>query len=212
MKQLTEMALTALKNHGGDIEKALPKFVHAVQTAKLINDLARAFLRSVAKREPGQDFIENPLVNADAAPATGSIKVKAHPVRQHRRRTAEEKKAAEQAALASAEAVFEMKVNGRAIGNIAMGELAALKRDLIADASHKLMLGAEQVRNAVLAELIEKHCVVQDQLTRVREAVDAKTLTKLVRQAEQETPRRIEEAMRRAAEAMEQMEQKEIAA
>lgn len=209
MKQVTEMAITALKNHNGNIEKALPNFIRAVQTAKLIDDLARAFLRSIAARGSGQQAVEILGRNAGPTQRDGSIKVKAHDVRQHRRRTTAEKDAAERAVLASAEAVFELQVEGRAIGNIAMGELAALKRHLVHDATHKLMLGAEQVRNAIIAELIEQHCIVQDQLMRVREAVDAKTLARFIKQAEQDTPRRIEEAMRRAAEAM---GQKEIAA
>jgi hypothetical protein len=58
----------------------------------------------------------------------------------------------------------------------------------------------------VLTELIERHCTVQDQLTRVRDAVSASTLKQLVQLAEQEAPRRISEAMRRAAEAIEHKE------
>ena len=192
----------------------LPHFVKAVTAAKLIDDLAREYLRQVVGRGEGQRWIEAQAPNANPTPPkpadAGSIRVREHDVRQHRRRTQAEKEAAERAMMASAEAVFELQINGRAIGGIAVGELAALKRDLVADASHKLMLGAEQVRNAVLTELIEQHCTVQDQLTRVREAVNASTLNTLVRQAEQEAPRRIAEAMRHAAAAIEHA--KEIAA
>jgi multidrug efflux pump subunit AcrB len=52
---------------------------------------------------------------------------------------------------------------------------------------------------ADLTELIEQHCTVQDQLTRVREAVSAATLRNLLEQADEEAPRRIAEAMRHAA-------------
>jgi hypothetical protein len=209
MTKLETLATTALNKHGGNVDKALPQFASAVKAAKLIDDLARAFLRSVAAREQGQNTGDLQTARAEPTPATGSIKVRHHDVRQHRRRTSEEKAAAERAMMANVEAVFQLEIDGRPIGNIAMGELAALKRDLIVDATHKLMLGAEQVRNAVLAELIEMHAVVPDQLMRVRDVLDADTLAHLVKQAEHETPRRIEEAMRRAAEAM---DHKELAA
>lgn len=104
--------------------------------------------------------------------------------------------------LRSAEAVYDLAINGRAIGLIAVGELAALKHDLVDDASQKLMLGIEQARNAVLAELIEQHCVVPDKLMRVRDVIDPETLSRFVDQANSEAPRRINEAMRRAAEAI----------
>ena len=213
MGRLDDIATAALKKHG-TAEKALPEFVRAVQKEKLIDDLARAFLHQVAGRGSDQHMIEDLGRNAAPTPPTppvvGSIKVKHHDVRQHRRRTHEEKEAAMQAMMASAEAVFELQIEGRAIGNIAIGELASLKRHLIDDASHKLMLGTEQARNAVLCELIEQHCRVDDQLTRVRGACNARTLQELFERAEQEAPRRVSEAMRRAAEAIDHT--KEIAA
>jgi hypothetical protein len=211
MTTLEKIAATALRKWNGDIDKAVPHFLQAVRAAKLIDDLARDYLSRIAGRGQGHEAIETQKQDADPAPSdTGSIKVREHEVRQHRRRTQAEKEAAERAMMASAEAIYEMQIEGRAIGNIAIGELASLKRDLIDDASHKLMLGAEQVRNAVLAELIEQHGNVQDQLTRVRDAVSASTLNSLLRQAEQEAPRRIAEAMRHAAAAIEHA--REIAA
>jgi len=205
-KQLEQLATKALQRHGGDIEKALPQFVRDATVAKLIDDLARDFLQRVAGRGLGRTDAEARTAAAKPTPPKGSIKVKQHGVTAHRRRTPEEKAAAMEAMMATASAVFEMKINGRALGNIRIGELATLKRDLIADASNKLMLGTEQARNAVLAELIEQHATVHDQLMPVREAINAKTLNELVAQADQEAPRRIAEGMRRAAQAMEQKE------
>jgi hypothetical protein len=210
MKRLNDIATAALKKHNGNAERAAPEFASAVKAAKLIDELAREFLRLFATRESGQSSFETHPSRAgltpSSSPMVGSIKVREHDVRQHRRRTQAEKDAAERAMLDSAEAVFEIQIEGRAIGGIAIGELPRLKHDLIDDASHKLILGAEQVRNAVLTELIEQHCTVQDQLTRVRDAVSASTLKQLIAQAEQEAPRRISEAMRRAAEAIEHRE------
>ena len=206
MTRIDDIATAVLKKHGNDPGKALRDFNALLKGAKL--DLALEFLRAKAGGvSPTMEFLKPTDAVSDSRqpPATkiGSIKVKEHDVRQHRRRTHAEKEAAMQAMMASAEAVFELSINGRAIGGIAIGELPELKRVLIDDASHKLMLGTEQARNAVLAELIEQHCTVQDQLTRVRDAVSAKTLAQLVQQAEQEAPRRISVAMRAAADAIE---------
>jgi hypothetical protein len=206
MTTLEKLALAALRKHDDDIEQALSHFLRAVREAKQIDELAREYLHRIVGRGQRHGMDESHIHDADPAPpslADGSVKVRHHDVRQHRRRTHAEKVAAERAMMASAEAVFEMQINGRALGNIAIGELAALKRDLVDDASHKLMLGTEQVRNAVLAELIEAHCMVQDQLTRVREAISADALAQFIYQAEQEAPRRIAEAMRHAAAAIE---------
>jgi hypothetical protein len=192
MKTLREIAETALKNHGGDVRLAAPKFLAAVEKANLLPDLVKAYLFTV--RQPGQ----------------GSIRVKKYEVQQYRRRTQEEKAAADEAARTSIEAVFGLRINGRAIGDIAMGELASLRRDLIQDAIQKLVLGVDQVRNAILAEKIEQHVVVPDQLTRVRDAIDAETLVRLLKEAESETPRRLKDAMDRAAEVMEHRTLQEI--
>jgi hypothetical protein len=207
LKKLQEIATPLLKKHKGNIEKALPEFVRAVKADNLIDDLARTFLRTVTV-ESGSGYQVHEAQSSIAGPATpiiikkgGSIKVSAHDVRQHRRRTHAEREAAERAMMASAEAVFELQINGRAIGNIAIGEMASLKHDQVKDATFNLIRGEGEVRNAVLAELIENHCTAQDQLARVRDVVSAATLAQFVAQAEREAPRRIAYMMLRAAEA-----------
>jgi hypothetical protein len=141
----------------------------------------------------------------------GSVKVREHPVRQHRRRSHAEKQAAERALLASAEAVFELQINGRAIGNIAIGEMAALKRRLFDDAADGIKLHIIDVRNAIIADQIERHCIAQDQLTPVRQIIDTETLTRFISNAERVAPRVTEEFVHRAREAMERTEIREIA-
>jgi hypothetical protein len=212
MARLDDIAAIALKNHKGNVEKALPEFVRAVQAAKLIDELARPFLRQVSVgRGSGPDFDETHAHQAGpTTPTIGSIKVKQHDVRQHRRRTHEQKEAAKRAMMASADAVFQMQINGRALGKYRIGELASLKRDLIKSAVDGILLHTVEVRDAIIAEQIEQHCSVQDQLTTVDDVVDAKTLALYVRRAEQDAPRRVEEAVRLARESMEQ--RKEIAA
>ena len=201
--KLENLARTILGRHNNDVERATPSFVTAVIAAKLIDDLAQAYLRQVAMREPGQAISETQI---DVAGLTSSKRdakptvVKKH--NRHRRRTPEEMAAAREARLIGANAVFEMLVGGRAIGKIRFGELATLKRDLIGSAARGLMLHATEVRDAVIAELIEAHCQVADQMQPVSAIVDAETLQRFVQRAEQEAPRRIEEAMRHARAAM----------
>ena len=217
---LKTIGAAALKKHQGNVEKALPEFIRAVKAQSMIPDLARSYLSHIAASGPDPVARETPTGRVGPAPspkpavketpANGSITVTKHPVREHKRRTHEEKQAALAAAAASVEAVFDLPINGRAIGKYAVGELAALKRDLVDDAAHKLMLGTDAARNAVLAELIEQHCTVQDQLTPVRDVIDAATLKQFVMIAEQEAPRRIALGMQRAADAIAQ--RKEVAA
>jgi hypothetical protein len=193
MKTLREIAEATLKAHGNDARLAAPKFLALVEKANLLPDLAKAYLFSV--RQPGQ----------------GSIRVKTYQVPQYRRRTSEEKAAADEAARTSIEAVFGLRIGDRAIGDIAMGELTELRRDLIQDAIDKLVLGTEQVRNAILAEKIQNHVVVPDQLMRVRDAIDAATLQRLITEAENETPRKLRQAMDRATEVFSQSAMEQIA-
>ena len=190
-------ARTALKRADDDIDKAVPQFVRAISAANLIDDLARVYLSQIAAG-PGQKADENHAATAGPAPK-GSVKVRQYDVKQHRRRTPSEKLAAMTAARTSIEAVFEMQINGRAIGTIRIGELSALRRDLVDDATSKLMLGIEQARNAVLAELIQNYAVVPDEYARVRDVMDGRTLKRLIREADEEAPRRVSEAMRHAS-------------
>ena len=201
--KLEALAELALKKFNGDVDKATPEFVRVVKAANLINDLARAYLSQI-KRGSGQSANETRSAAAGPAPTfkPGSIRVSKHPVREHRRRTQAEKAAALAAAATSIEAVFEIEINGRAIGNLRIGELSTLRHELVNDASSKLMLGMEQARNAVLAELIENHATVPDKLARVRDVISAKALRALVQQADQEAPRRVSEAIRRAGDAL----------
>jgi hypothetical protein len=220
MKTLHDIAAPLLKKHKGNVEKTLPEFVRAVKAGNLIDDLARVFLRTVTIERHGSGQAEHETHVDLAGPVPpviikqgqgGSIKVREHPVRRHRRRTHEEKQAAERAMLASAEAVFELQIGGRAIGSMAIGEMAALKRRLFDDAADGIKLHIIDVRNAIIADQIERHCIAQDQLTPVREIIDTKTLTRFISNAERVAPRVTEEFVHRAREAMERTEIREIA-
>jgi hypothetical protein len=235
MSKLEDLACTALQNHGGNIDAAAPKFIRAVVNANLLDELGRFYLQHVAVVGdwPGQQGVETHESGAGSTTAksqptaaagdwpddqsaieavrrAGSIIVKPHKVRQHRRRTQAEREAARRAMMMSADAIFEMRIEGRAIGGIAMGELRDMRQRLVHDATNKLILGAEQVHAAVLIEMIDEHCQVDDQLMRIRDAISAKDLKALDARAKIEAPRRIELAMAQAAIAMER--HKELAA
>lgn len=213
VNRLEKIATVALKKHNGDIEKARPDFLRAVRVEHLIDELAKEYLGWVVRREVGRGPIETQTHDASLTPSIGSIKVREHDVRQHRRRTQAEKEAAREAMLRSAEAVYDLPINGRAIGNIRIGELTALKRDLVENWVSKLALSIDDCRNFLLAELIEKHCIVQDTLTPIRNVLDAGTLSGFVEQATKEAPRENSEVTHWAAEAVyNYMQTKEIAA
>ena len=69
MTRLEEIATAALKRRAGDVEKALPEFVSAVRTAKLIDDLARVYLRQVVVREDGHGRPEAQIQGAGLTPS-----------------------------------------------------------------------------------------------------------------------------------------------
>jgi hypothetical protein len=214
VNRLEKIATVALRKHNSDIEKARPDFLRAVRVEKLVDELANKYLGWVVRREVGHEQFEAQSGSAGLTPPIlGSIEVRKHDVRQHRRRTQAEKEAARETMLRSAEAVYDLPVNGRAIGNIRIGELAALKRDLAESWVSVFALSIEDCRNFLLAELIEKHCVVQDTLTPIRNVLDADTLSRFVEQATKEAPRENSEVTHWAAEAIyNYMQTKEIAA
>ena len=199
--KLDDVARAALKKYKGDVDKALPEFVLVLLRNKnLVDEMARQYLYS--RLGPQSDSTgakpAKPAGPIEVPPLVGSIKVRKHDVREHPRRTHEERLAAERLLQDRAERFFEIPVNGRPLGNIAIGELREARRERVDDASSWLMHGIEQARLAVLLELVEMHCQAPDQLMRVRDAISAEKLAQLVLQAEEEAPRRIAEAIRRA--------------
>ena len=155
---LNALAAAAMKKSGGDAGKAVTDFLRYVNAANLLDELALAFLKQFAVSPSGHPHGDTASARVPPikTPESGSVRVSKHPVREHRRRTPAEKQAARAAAAASVEAVFELEINGRPVGNIRMGELSTLRHELVDDASGKLMLGIDAARNAVLAELIRK--------------------------------------------------------
>ena len=88
--KLHDLASTALKDHNGDVEAALPKFARAVQQAKLVEELARPYLEQQLAAMPadkaagpGQSSAEPQTARAGA----GSVKVAKYETSPHRRRT-----------------------------------------------------------------------------------------------------------------------------
>ena len=206
---LETLATKALAKASNDIEIALPHFLRMLREAKLIDELARDYLRGIVGRRTDRGPLETQGVGVGSTPLAadvGSIKVRDYKVPTHRRRTHEEKEAAEKAMLVSADAVFDMRINGRAIGAIAIGELTTMRKELYDNAARGIVLHIIDVQNAIIAEQIEQHCSAMDQMTPVRQVIAAKTLEEFVQRAKMLAPRRVEEGVRHARVAMENRE------
>ena len=189
------IASAALRDHGGDVEKAIPAFIQAARKANKVTDLARIYLRMVATQGIA-DAAPN-LTPRMAAALTRPTNVT--PINQvQRRQTEGERLAARQAMRNSADAIYEMRFDGRALGRIKIGELITLRDEYVADAAKFLELGTEFVRNAALAGLILKHAGTVDQFAEVRDVLSGKKLTGLREQADKNTPTIMEKLIRQA--------------
>ena len=51
---------------------------------------------------------------------------------------------------------------------MAMGEVREKSHQLVQAATRHIMLGVNEVKNAILLDLINRHCAVDDQLAKVR--------------------------------------------
>ena len=183
MPTLNEIAIQVLKESDDNVEKALPKFNKLLlANPVMLNELSRPYLQAISP---------------------GSIKVREHKVRPHRRRTPEERQAALiGTAKVTAQQIYRMTVAGRPLGDIRFGELASLKQQHVREATNNLMLGIKQVETAILFEKITEHCTAEPD-TKIRDAIKPDVLQRLVSEAQHEAPQRTELGMRRAAEVME---------
>ena len=164
--------------------------------AKALKDFIRVLLaRRDLLEELALDYLKR--LAADMPKPTGRGTVKAHPVRQHRRRTKEERAAAVAAELTAAGAIFNIrKIDGRPIGDLRWGELRKLVADHASDAASYLRQGTEATADAILLKKISDFAQVTDHSQRIREVVSEKDLVRLDREAAIEAPRVIEIGMR----------------
>ena len=196
------IAAATLRAHGGNVEKAIAPFLQEARKASRMQDLARVYLRMVAT----QGFVESGAAEQPVSPRVAEALKRpsnVKPLQIQRRQTDAERQSSQRMMAVGVKAVYDMQFDGRAIGRVKFGELATLRHELVNDAASMLEHGKKFVRDAVLAELIEKHCVAADNLAEIRTLVSEKKLESLIAQADREAPRRLAEATRRAAAAME---------
>ena len=202
------IAAAALRDHGGDVEKAIPAFIQAARKANKMNDLARIYLRMVATQGIEAKDVA-PRVAAALTRPSNVTPISA--AREQRRQTPEERAAARRAALDSVDAIYDMKVDGRALGRIRFGELDTLIQEGFTDAANMLLLSKGIVKNTAIYALIRQHCgVVPDSMMEIRDGIDAKKLSRLVARAEQMTPALLTEVARRASGEIQSQIQKTI--
>jgi hypothetical protein len=217
-QSLAELGRAALQRHDDDIKAATPKFLRDVQAAKLTGELAMFYLHRLSTEKAQARFgipvtkmvidatVDQPGQSQGKAKAhpRGSISVRKHEVKPHRRRTTGEKLAAIKAASSSAAAIYDLQITeGRALGNLAMGELHEIRRRLARDTATALMPHVGDASRIVLLELIEDHCQVDNQLTKVRDAIKPALLAQFYAEAEIEGPRRLARTISLAAAAIE---------
>jgi hypothetical protein len=150
---------------------------------------------------------------AGQQPRPKDVKVKPHT--RHRQRTAAEKDASLRVAGTEAAAlrtVFDHRVNGQPVGNIAWGELKAMVRDNANDAADFLHLGTEATANAILLWKIHQFAQVEDYYTKVRKVVSAEQLQTFVNEARAEAPEFVKAGIRKYSDAVDKNDLKEIAA
>ena len=192
--ELRAAALDALKNNRGNVEKA------AMQLGALVikrRDLLRTLTLDFVRRLAGEpEALERVAVTERQRDVT----VDRH--KRHRRRTREERAAALRVAAGEADAmrsVFDRRVNGRPIGDLAWGELTKMVQNNADDAASFLKLGIDYAANALLLRKVKSFAQVEDHATPVRRIITAVQLQTFIDEAEREAPLVVEAGMREYA-------------
>lgn len=201
--ELAKLTAEALRLHGNDPTKALPKFKRVVRKREdLLDVLLLEHLRRAVQAAATAPTTTLPEPAPDKRPF--SVKVGEHR-RRHQR--SEEERAAELVAAANQSeilrSVFEFPVNDRAIGDFAWGELSLAVRDNAYNAASFLRQGTEATAAAILLDKIHAHARVDDHSKLVRQILTAKTLQGYIDEARAEAPKKIEDGMRQYAASLE---------
>lgn len=172
--------------------------VHADMTGQPMGDTqALRAGQGGAGQNPGETQAES------TRPASHSKKTV--PVVAHKRRTPQEKAAAHAMEMVSAAAIFSSRrIDGTLIGNLPWGRLRALVHDNATNAASYLRQGTEATENAILLDLIEQHCSVDDHRRLVRDVISSKQLEEFEASARILAPKLVEEGMRLYAHTVEQ--------
>lgn len=206
--ELRTRAREALQFNRGNVGAAAEKLTNMLMKRRdLVGSLALQYLQTLAA---------DPDVTAAIAvqeKRPRDVKVKSHA--RHRRRTTAEKDAALRVAgaeVAALRGVFDHRVNGRPIGDLAWGELGAMIDDNAGDASAFLRLGTEATANALLLLKVQQFAQVADHSTKVKQVLSASQLQKLMDESAAEAPRWVQAGMAKYARAVSRNDMKEIAA
>jgi hypothetical protein len=199
----------ALKFHRGDVDMAARKLATMlVKRRNLFDALVLDHVRRVAA--------DPTVAAAIAADMPKDVRVKKHD--RHRRRTEAERAAALRVAGSESEivgSVFERRINGRFIGDLAVRELNAMVMHNAFDAAGFLKLGTDSVANAILLhsvqDFVAQTYAQADGATLVRNVIPAATLQALIDDAESEAPRFVEKRMRDYARAVAENRREAIA-
>jgi hypothetical protein len=193
--ELHTFAVQAIRGHAGSAADAAGKFeILLRKRPDLFNALVRGYLLQVAGDMKVAGELITPL------PAPRDVKVSKMTIPEHgrrahqrsRRRTAGEKAAAMRVAGQMNEAlrsVFDRRViDGRAIGDLAWGELGTLVDANANNAASYLRLGTEATENAIILDKVHAHANVQDHRTKVRDVLTEAQLMQFIEDARAEAP------------------------
>ncbi len=189
--ELFKLATAALKNHGGNPDKAAGKFCTLLRKRNdLLTALALEFLRRVA-------------TDMAATPSTKDVPVRDYKTRAHKRqrpRTDSERAGALVAAATAAKAmgnIFdERRIDDRAIGDFSWGELLTAIHSEAHLAASYLRQGTQATANALLLDKIEAFAQVADHTTKIRDVLTATDLARLDQEATREAPHVVERGMK----------------
>jgi hypothetical protein len=183
-------------------EKALhPLWQKLVADREMRETLMLDYLRRVAadmragEAAAGEGQTLTEAQAPSAPPAAGSIRVKAHDVRAHRRRTQKEKDIEIAAQMGLSTAIYDRRTSRGPLGDVRYEQLPSSKRESADHAASYLRLGTEKTEEAILWAKIEGYARVEDGRTRVREVIPAEKLHRLAIEAHTEAPQLVERGM-----------------
>lgn len=199
--ELYRLEVEAIRNHGGNALKAVPKFAALLRKRdELLEALVRKELLAIAA---GMS-IPLPDVNVRGS-RTGSYRRGGY--QRHRPRSDEERAAALRAAAARTEAlqsVFDRRrFHGRALGDFAWGELEGLIATSQRDATESLRLGTEGVEMMLIGAQCLSYTQVSDHSLKVREVIPASQALIFEDQARRRAPELILQGMQKYKQVLE---------
>jgi hypothetical protein len=165
IETLQRIAGKILDQVNNDPARALPHFFKAVQNRPdHIEALALYFLQREAMMG-------------------GRIKVKAHTVPQHRRRTPEQKAAARHAMAATLGIYQTRRIGDRLVAKIAMGEVRSMVRERVQMSAVYMRHGLDELVNSLLLHKILAHAQADDMRALVSDVVPEKIFERFDREA-----------------------------